>query len=145
MVCDGNGAGVPETRQKHLEWSGTAGLGSHPGQVRPASQALLLVPGRQGLRCRASTPVMQPLPDVARVSDANHEVHKPKCRDAPAVRQPEIPATEHHRADVRLAEGGPEDRYLLRQAGKRFCHGGHTGLHVAVSAAVLFVHLGSLD
>ena len=41
--------------------------------------------------------------------------------------------------DVRLAEGEPQDRYSLRQAGEKFFRNGHASLHTAVPTAVLFV------
>ncbi len=62
-----------------------------------------------------------------------------RIRITKAVRSPEIPAAQHHRAHVRLAKGEPQDRHSLRQAGKKFCRDGHAGLHAAVFASVLFV------
>lgn len=106
--------------------------------ARPTSQALPLVAGRQGLRCRALVPVLRPLPDAACDSAANHETQA-QARPTKSVRPPEIPAAQYHRADVRLAEGEPQDWHSLRQAGKKFCRHGHAGLHTAVPTAVLFV------
>lgn len=81
---------------------------------------------------------MRPPPDAARDSAANYEAQA-QAKTAPTVRSLEIPATEHHREDVRLAEGEQEDWYPPRQAGKKFCRNGHTGLHAAVPTAVIFV------
>lgn len=71
-------------------------------------------------------------------SAANHETQA-QAGTTKAVRPPEIPAAQHHRADVRLAEGEPQDWYSLRQAGKKFCRNGHAGLHAVVPTAVLFL------
>lgn len=57
----------------------------------------------------------------------------PPCFD------PRSTGTQHHRADIRLAEGEPQDWHALRQAGKRFCCDGLAGLRAAMSTLVLFV------
>lgn len=89
-------------------------------------------------RCRSLAPVLRPLPDAACDSAANHEAQA-QARATSTARSPEMPATKHHRADVWLAEGESQDRHTLRQAGKKFCRHGYTGLHAALPTAVLFV------
>ena len=76
------------------------------------------------------------LPSAACDSAANPETQV-QTGTASTVRPDEIPAAKHHRADVRLAEGKPPDRYSLRQAGKKFCRHSHVGLHATMPTALL--------
>lgn len=55
------------------------------------------------------------------------------------VRSPEIAVVQHHRADVRLAEGEAQYRRSLRKLAKKFRCNGRAGLHAALLTPVCFV------
>ena len=92
MLCDANGLSlrfaVAGPGKRHLECSGTLGLGSHPRQARPISQALPLVVGRQRLRGRALASVLRPLPDATCDFATSYETQA-QAGTTKAVRPPE--------------------------------------------------------
>ena len=75
---------VTRAGQRHCPCSAALGSGAYPRQVGAASQTLSLVTGRQGLRRRASAPVLRPLPHAAGDSATHHEAQA-QARVAPAV------------------------------------------------------------